>query len=146
MRKYSLMFPCHSRVRTSERIYALGLFDGRVKVGITGQPRARAAQHCRRYGAAIKWFHMGPCVPCIAPHRVERAVLAELATRFKRDSSEVFFDLPKSTAIAVIRDVTARELEVIHEAGRARAAEYAQKARMDRAWEAFKVQYVEAAA
>jgi len=86
-------------------LYALGLSDGRVKVGFTGQPRVRLQQHRVRYEYAITWFHLGPRLGSKASAlAAELALCGDLADRFARASGrETFHAANKACVIRAMR-------------------------------------------
>jgi len=104
------MFPTSSTV--GHWLYAVGLQDGRIKIGRTGKPRERFSQHRKTYGDAIAWVHLGPRIhqQRFAAHMVERRAieaLAEIGVRIAR--TEVFLEVDKATALRVLRDAITQE-------------------------------------
>jgi hypothetical protein len=145
-RKYPNPFPGGYGHGSRKWLYAIGLTDGRIKVGMTGKPRERASQHCRGYGALIEWYHLGPIVDFTGSSQIERAVLHALAAKGERVAQEVFRGLSKSEVIATIRFESARKVASLNAERARQAIERKAKQRMQRAWEAFKAEYVDATA
>lgn len=85
-------------------LYAVGLPDGRMKVGIAGQPRARVRQHAVTFEGLL-WAHVFGRLPNSRVARaVERRAITFLAAVSRRiDSSECFRDIDKAEFLRVIR-------------------------------------------
>lgn len=85
-------------------LYACGLPDGRLKVGIAGQPRARIRMHAVTFEGLL-WAHVFGRLPSSSAARaVERKAITLLSTVGRRvDHSECFRDIDKAEFLRVIR-------------------------------------------
>ena len=108
------MFPAlkHVRNMNGEWVYAVGLPDGRVKVGIARLPRERIQTHWRTHGGLL-WAHVSGFVPrhqgvlCFRAKsmEVERAILARLSRVAERiGRTECFRGLDKGLVLRVCRE------------------------------------------
>lgn len=140
----SRLKPCMFPRCDGQWLYAIGLSDGRIKVGHTSRPRSRAQQHRTAFGATIVWAHLGPRVyaACHAAHGVERRVievLAKCGTRIGR--TEFFRDIDKATVLSVMREANALARATSARLNAEHAVSSAKNARLQRAWDAFRAQY-----
>lgn len=125
-------------------LYALGLGDGRIKIGRTGKPRDRLAQHRKTFGDVIVWFHLGPRVhrQCYSAHMVERRAIDTLAKLGARiGNTEMFRDIDKATVLRILRESIALAHAADAEWSAQSSISAAKQARLRRAWDAFRAQY-----
>jgi len=99
---------CPKEVEERAFVYLIGWKDGRVKVGMTKNPRWRIETHMR--ASEYAWFHFfAPMNPREAYSMERRALekLGEIGTRVRK--TETFLGLDRSV-IAVIRDEWCKHL------------------------------------
>lgn len=117
-------------------IYLLGLVDGRTKVGVTGNPKARLQGHKQAFEIAwVHFFSPAPGFERVAESYALRR-LAGVGQQIGR--SEVFNGINKADAIKAVREgveMYRAFLKEMEQIGIERDAETA-------AWLAFREQYV----
>ena len=84
-------------------MYAFGLPDGRVKVGIARNPRSRLVAHARTHNA-MSWCHVLFLSDRRMAERAERAALTALGAMCERiGRSEMFHGASRDQVIAAMR-------------------------------------------
>jgi hypothetical protein len=92
-------------------LYAFEFNDGSVKVGVTGNPAARAQRLKVQFGRDIVRAHAAPCRGRSDSHFAERAAL-QIARRCgvqSKGNTELFYGLKFGAAVTVIKQMAARE-------------------------------------
>lgn len=82
-------------------LYLIGLADGAVKVGRSGNLVKRMEHHRRTFGDAIAWTHIFPQEGCGAAEIKVIAAFAQIAERVGK--TEVFRGIGKQQAVEVAR-------------------------------------------
>jgi hypothetical protein len=102
-RRFDLFPRCHRQ----QWLYAVGLPDGRIKLGISSRPRKRVQSYWHQHEGGIQWAHLfGPVGSEKASRRVEGAAVAALSLVANRiGRSEYFRYLDKGTMLRVVRAV-----------------------------------------
>lgn len=104
-RRFLDLFPTGMRksVRGSW-VYAVGLRDGRIKIGVTNVPRGRLQSYWRQH-EGLAWAHLFARVQGnAAALKVERTALGLLAVVGHRiGRSEYFRDLDRDDTLRVVR-------------------------------------------
>lgn len=88
-------------------MYALGLTDGRVKIGVTATPRDRMRTHWTAAGGAVEWVHLFCRVERVRQRTccpAERAAIAACEAAGQRIATTEFFrGLTKAQVLAHCR-------------------------------------------
>ena len=86
-------------------LYALGLQDGRTKIGITRYPRGRMSSHSTKT-RPLAWVHLFAPQPHSRAYAIERkaCLFAERHSERLHPHIEWFKELSKKDAIAAVRD------------------------------------------
>lgn len=100
-------FGTKSKAKNTAWMYAVGLTNGLVKIGVTSTPRDRLRTHWNGFGGAVEWVHLfgrvqrqrhGMC--CAA----ERAAIASCEAAGERiATTELFRGLTKAQVLAHCR-------------------------------------------
>lgn len=84
-------------------LYACGLPDGTVKLGIAWMPRGRLMEHWRRHGG-LSWAHSFWCLDYDSAERVERIAIEAMSALAERiGRSEYFKNASREAALAAVR-------------------------------------------
>lgn len=130
--------------------YLIGFTDGRIKIGMTGNPRLRLTSHKTAHGNSIAWVHLfgARAIKRYMARRGEEwaldAFVAAGAARIGR--TEVVTGISKDDAIKAARRAFSDQAEDHERFERQCAANGAAYRAQQAAWAAFKAQYVYAEA
>lgn len=97
-----------STLKRTRFIYALGLSNGRTKIGVCGGPRSRFMQHWYANDGNVTWTHLFAPIEYADADRIERRALilaAEVSQRIRR--TETFWNLDREQAIRCVRSAIA---------------------------------------
>jgi hypothetical protein len=106
-RKHAACFylPWTGRRSSRRWLYALGIDDGRIKIGITHSPRDRMHVHGRAMGQSLLWFHIGPsAIDGVESRAAEyRALQAAGLVGERIGNTEMFRGLTREQALECLR-------------------------------------------
>lgn len=86
-------------------LYALGLVDGRTKIGIAYRPRARVVAHWVATRGGVTWVHVFGRFDSRAVEKIERAACSLAGQRSIRiGRTETFLELERDEALRSVRE------------------------------------------